>query len=81
MKPGLICAAALALALTLAPGGLAVAGSHRATADRPDVSPEHQVHLVYAIPKSGKDRRRGWARGKRPDWKKAMVVFHRSARW
>lgn len=58
MKPGLICAAALALALTLAPGGLAVAGSHRATVDRPDVSPEHQVHLVYAIPKSGKDRRR-----------------------
>ncbi|MDE0903023.1 MAG: 50S ribosomal protein L23 [Planctomycetota bacterium] len=35
-----------------------------------------KVQAVNTSTVRGKDRRRGWAKGKRPDWKKAMVVLH-----
>ncbi len=34
-----------------------------------------KVESVNTLRVSGKSRRRGWVAGRRPDWKKAMVVL------
>jgi len=36
---------------------------------------EVKVTNVNSLNVRGKDRRRGWVAGKRPDWKKAMVTL------
>lgn len=55
----LLLSAAFLLGLILMGVSAAVSAQQvaaRATEDRPDVSQDYQVHLVYALPKDGKDR-------------------------
>lgn len=52
----LLLSAAFLLGLIVMGFAAAASAQPRATEDRPDASPDYQVHLIYALPADGKDR-------------------------
>ncbi len=52
----LLLSAAFLFGLIVMGFAAAASAQPRATEDRPDASPDYQVHLIYALPKDGKDR-------------------------